>query len=626
MRDRGRVAVGVGWRAPHDAALRADAARLDFAEVHAENHFGEGAGLADVLRLREALPVSLHGVGLGLGSARGIDPDHLDRLARLVTRVDPFRVSEHAAFARVAPDSAAAVRHGADLWPLPCSTAALDRLVSQVQQVQERLKRPILVEHLSSYLRWQDMEMDEPAFFMALCRRSGCGLLLDLNNLVVNALNDGAPSPDEVSRRVAAWVDALDPEVVGEVHLAGHTDHGGLVIDDHGAPIPPLVWQAYAHALHRLGPVPTLVEWDSQLPEWPVLLAEAQAVRERAEQALVVWTSGAASWGERPVPTPSPGVALPPVDPAGDRANEIANGLANDLADEQWHWWQAVQAAIQCPPRGDTEPAVAGVTRGLKADAPERLRQVWPAAGAHSLRQRALWVYAVQALGHAERALAAAYPRLHGRVGDEALKALGRDLWQAHPCTSGDLAEWGGALAAWLEGAQADAPASAGLRALLDVHPDLPALARLEWALHQAARADEPVPDSVDFAALAGLSPSLLRLVPAAGGTLLADAPQALPDLGTTWAWVWRSGGAVAVAGVSRVEAAFLGALLSGLGLEACLAHWVGTGLVTEAELAPTFQAWWLRALQAGWLAGWSRMDVNGCGAEAVAEPPMEAT
>jgi uncharacterized protein (UPF0276 family) len=155
----------------------------------------------------------------------------------------------------------------------------LDILVANVQRVQERLRRPILVENLSAYLHWADDALPEPAFFNALARRSGCGLLLDLNNLVVNALNDGV---DEVAA-ACAWVDAIDPGIVGEIHLAGYHDAGDIVIDDHGSRVHDNVWQVYRHALRRLGARPTLVEWDTALPELAVLLDEAAlAERQRA--------------------------------------------------------------------------------------------------------------------------------------------------------------------------------------------------------------------------------------------------------------------------------------------------------------------------------------------------------
>ena len=264
--------VGIGLRQPHYAALLQGLPALGFVEVHSENFFADGgAALAVLQQVRRHYPVSLHGVGLGLGSAAGLDPWHLDRLARLVERIAPVRVSDHASFARAAQPAGAAVLHANDLLPLAFTTASLDLLVANVQQVQDRLQRPILVENLSAYLHWADDHIAEPEFFNALARRSGCGLLLDVNNLVVNALNDGV---DAVAA-ACAWVEAIDASAVGEIHLAGYHDTGDIVIDDHGSRVHAPVWQVYRHALQRLGPRPTLLEWDTDLPALEVLLDEA---------------------------------------------------------------------------------------------------------------------------------------------------------------------------------------------------------------------------------------------------------------------------------------------------------------------------------------------------------------
>ena len=273
--------VGIGWRAPHYRELLSSLPAVDFIEVHSENFFGEGgAALALLGQAREHYPVSLHGVGLALGSAEGLDPWHLDHLARLVERVQPVRVSDHASFARVALRGGGPVVHGSDLLPIAFTDASLDLMVEHVQQVQERLRRPILVENLSAYLRWEDDYLAEPEFFNALARRSGCGLLLDVNNLVVNALNRCASDP---TAEACAWVDALDAGIAGEIHLAGYNATWPLVIDDHGSPVHDTVWPVYRHALRHLGPVPSLIEWDTDLPALDVLLAEAWRARECAE-------------------------------------------------------------------------------------------------------------------------------------------------------------------------------------------------------------------------------------------------------------------------------------------------------------------------------------------------------
>jgi uncharacterized protein (UPF0276 family) len=270
---------GIGWRWPHYAELLERRPGLAFVEVHSENFFGDGGAALEVLTQgRAAYPVSLHGVGLALGSAAGLDPWHLDRLASLVERIDPVRVSDHASFARAPMAAGRPVVHGSDLLPLAFTPAALTILVDNVGRVQDRLRRTILVENLSAYLCWSDDSMPEPAFLNELARRSGCGMLLDLNNIVVNALNAGV---DPVIA-ACAHVDALTPDIVGEIHLAGFCDLGDIVIDDHGSRVHAPVWEVFRHAVARLGPKPTLIEWDTDVPALDVLLAEAA----RAEAIL----------------------------------------------------------------------------------------------------------------------------------------------------------------------------------------------------------------------------------------------------------------------------------------------------------------------------------------------------
>jgi uncharacterized protein (UPF0276 family) len=274
--------VGIGWRQPHYRELLERRPALGFLEVHSENFFAEGGAALAVLRQgREQYDISLHGVGLGLGSAAGLDDWHLQRLAQLVERVDPVRVSDHACFARAPlgalrgplPRSAKGpVVHANDLLPLAFTRGALDILIANVQHVQERLRRRILVENLSSYLAWADDQLPEPEFFNALTKATGCQLLLDVNNLVVNALNADAPDP---SAAACAWVDAIAADTVGEIHLAGYNDSGELVIDDHGSRVHDTVWPVYRHAVARFGALPTLIEWDTDVPALDVLLGEA---------------------------------------------------------------------------------------------------------------------------------------------------------------------------------------------------------------------------------------------------------------------------------------------------------------------------------------------------------------
>lgn len=266
-----RQPVGIGWRTPHGRALLQRRPALDFIEVHSENFFAAGGAARAALRAAAAhYPLSLHGVGLGLGSAAGLDAWHLDRLAELVRDVAPRHVSDHAAFTQVRRGGRPV--HAGDLLPIGFNRTSLALMAQQVDQVQTRLGRVLAVENISACLWRADDEMSEPDFFNALTRCTGCHVLLDLNNLVVNALNRGEPDP---VRTACDAVDALDPASVEEIHLAGHDASGLLVIDDHGSAVGEAVWTVYRHALARLGPVPTLIEWDTRLPPLDTLLQEA---------------------------------------------------------------------------------------------------------------------------------------------------------------------------------------------------------------------------------------------------------------------------------------------------------------------------------------------------------------
>ena len=283
--------AGIGLRHPHYAEFDSRRPDVGFVEVHSENFFNRFDAAGAVLqRVRDVYPVSLHGVGLSLGAAAGVDGEHLERLADLVERVEPCRVSDHASFARGSLSDARAV-HANDLLPLAFTDAQLAILADNVQRVQDRLRRPLLVENLSSYVAWRDADWSEPAFFAELGRRSGCGLLLDVNNLMVNAKNAKAADP---LRSVCDWIDELatlaPASLVGEIHLAGHSEQGDLVVDDHADVVSPDVWIAYAHALRRFGGVPTLIEWDTDLPALDVLLGEAAQAQALLDEHAAGWS------------------------------------------------------------------------------------------------------------------------------------------------------------------------------------------------------------------------------------------------------------------------------------------------------------------------------------------------
>lgn len=259
--------VGIGLRAPHYAQIAARVPALGFLEAHSENFFGEGgSALAWLARLRASYELSLHGVGLSLGSVDALDERHLARLESLACRFEPFLVSEHLSWSSV--DG----RHAHDLLPLPFTRAALEHVVGRIQRVQERLRRRILVENVSSYHRFPDAAMPEWEFVAAAVRSSGCALLLDVNNVWVNAVNHGF-DPREYLR-------ALDPASVLEIHLAGHESTPRGLVDTHSRPVCDAVWDLYRAAVTRFGACASLVEWDDDIPALDVLLGEAAKARE----------------------------------------------------------------------------------------------------------------------------------------------------------------------------------------------------------------------------------------------------------------------------------------------------------------------------------------------------------
>jgi hypothetical protein len=234
-------------------------------EVHAENYMGGGPAVRTLERIRRDYPLTLHGVGLSLGSADGIDDRQLERLAALVERLQPALVSEHLSW------SSAGGVYLNHLLPLPYTEETLDLVSAHVERAQHRLGRRLLVENPSSYLRLRESPIPEPEFLNALAARTGCGLLCDVNNIYVSCQNLGGDA--------AVYLAALDARAVGEIHLAGHAvndaDGRAILIDDHGSPVATAVWRLYERALARFGSVPTLIEWDTDVPALSVLLEQA---------------------------------------------------------------------------------------------------------------------------------------------------------------------------------------------------------------------------------------------------------------------------------------------------------------------------------------------------------------
>jgi uncharacterized protein (UPF0276 family) len=418
--------AGIGLRPPHYRAFLDARPDVGWVEVHTENFLARAGRDWHVLSaVRRDYDVSLHGVGLGLGSVHGFSDDHLARVAALVRALQPVLVSEHLSWGALRD------RQLNDLLPLRLDHEALALVAARIQRVQETLQRRILVENVSTYVRFAGDAMSEAEFLAELARRTGCGVLLDVNNLYVNARNHGEDPH--------AAIAALPSGCVGEIHLGGHlvTDDG--VIDHHGARVAPPVWDLYRAALARFGAVPTIVEWDTDLPPLDVLLDEAR-------QADAI----AATVGQGAAPT----AAVAPTAPAP----------ATGLGDLQ----QAFGAALFDSAH---DAALAPL---LKGDA------------------RRVGIYRGNLHAHWTRALASAYPVLRQLVGDDFFDALARVFGRAHPALDPDLNRFGAALPDFLAGF---APAAD--------HPYLPDVARLEWCVHEAWFAPDADAQPVALAGLA---------------------------------------------------------------------------------------------------------------------------
>jgi uncharacterized protein len=263
--------VGIGLRLPHIAQIAVEKPPLSFLEVHAENYMAHPAALDRLRELRQHYPVSLHGVGLSLGSAEALDRGHLGRFKALIEELEPMLVSEHLAW------SAIGGVYLNDLLPFPYTEESLALFCDHVEEAQAALGRQLLIENPASYLRFCDASLSEPDFLAEIAGRTGCGILCDVNNIYVSARNFGFDP--------FAYLRALPSAVIGEIHLAGHhpAEDVDILIDDHGAPVAEPVWALFVEAVRRFGPVPTLIEWDTNLPALRVLLDEARHARELLE-------------------------------------------------------------------------------------------------------------------------------------------------------------------------------------------------------------------------------------------------------------------------------------------------------------------------------------------------------
>ena len=273
--------AGVGFKPEHLAAILAGPREVGFFEVHAETYMGEGGPPHRRLEaIRADYPLSLHGVGLSIGSPKPLDRDHLARLRGLIRRYEPAQFSEHLAW------SSHDEGFLADLLPLPYDEETLAVVCCHIDETQAALGARMLLENPSTYVAFADSAIPETEFLAEAARRTGCGLLLDVNNVFVRATNHGFDP--------FAYLDAFPLEQVGEIHIAGYADAvddqgAPLLIDAHNSPVRTMVWSLYEETVRRLGPTPTLIEWDNDVPSWPVLLAEAR----RADIAM----ARAAAWG-----------------------------------------------------------------------------------------------------------------------------------------------------------------------------------------------------------------------------------------------------------------------------------------------------------------------------------------
>ena len=262
--------AGTSFKHQHLAEIREDLFR-GFFEVHAENYMGDGGPPHRALEaLRRDFPISLHGVCMSIGGERPLDRTHLERFQHLVRRYEPALVSEHLAW------STHETTYFNDLLPLPYTEATLRRVCDHIDQVQEAIRQPMLLENPSTYVSFAESTMDETDFVQSVARRTGCGLLLDVNNVFVSAVNHGYSALDYLSDFPLAHV--------GEIHLAGHAEQSDdegelLLIDSHDGPVADAVWKLFEIAISRCGPIPTLVEWDSHVPDWSILKAEAAAAQ-----------------------------------------------------------------------------------------------------------------------------------------------------------------------------------------------------------------------------------------------------------------------------------------------------------------------------------------------------------
>ncbi|MCC2606519.1 DUF692 domain-containing protein [Planctobacterium marinum] len=283
----GQPAVGVGLRFEHyQDVLQQASLSVDFLEIHAENFFAESPAITEFLeQVIAKTPLSIHGTSMGLGSAAGVDGQYLKKFANLVNKVNPIYVSEHACFTWGRINNS--LVHAGDLLPLRFDKSTLQTLVSNIDRVQQILGRQILIENIVSYHRFKHQEYSEAEFLTQVAEQSGCGLLLDLNNILINLHNHDSGNLAEKARN---WLDIIPQNSVGEIHLAGASPvlQGNLLIDDHSQPVSAQCWELFQYANYRFPQAAVLVEWDNDIPQWGVLLGEANKARRIIDNLVEV--------------------------------------------------------------------------------------------------------------------------------------------------------------------------------------------------------------------------------------------------------------------------------------------------------------------------------------------------
>ncbi len=269
--------IGVGLRHPHFQDALSGSPAIDFVEVHAENFFA-GGGIASTFleKIIKRYDLSLHSTSMGLGSAIGVNGGYLEKLSLLVEKLNPCLISDHASFSWTQHKGRNI--HAGDLLPLEFSHSSLDLLVENIDRVQQKLGRQLLIENISSYITFHPTELSETEFLVTAAERSQCKLLVDLNNLLVNSRNVDDDNPLDTSIQ---WLNEIPSHLVGEIHLAGYSVNSNreMIIDDHSQAVSDECWQLYRTAIERFGSVATLIEWDNQLPSWDTLVSEADKAR-----------------------------------------------------------------------------------------------------------------------------------------------------------------------------------------------------------------------------------------------------------------------------------------------------------------------------------------------------------